>query len=484
MRWLGWNISIRRLFILALMAFAVAVSASGGYLAWREASRAVEAELDTRAMWVAGAAAATGLQAAMVAGLQPGYEDLQTWTATQNRLRRLQMYVPEAYILDVDNTALVSTFSADSVPIGTPLRFLDQFAPELDRAREVGFATTRGFQGSDGRLYKWGFAELEQSDLILAVLMPADFLSPLANLRRQLILYTGVAALLAAFLAALLAAGIVEPLERLSRVALRIQRGHMSEPVAPEGGVELGRLSRAMERMRQGIQQRDEQLRLMLAQVAHEIRNPLGGLELFASAAGEAEDSEERRRLTGRIRSEVSALNAIIDDFLAFARPMSAGHTTTDLRGPLREAAELVQGELGRNGGSLTVELPDSPLPARVDANHAKRATLNLLRNAAQVADHVSLRAWTERGEVVVSVADDGPGVPDAVRDRIFEPFVTDKEQGAGLGLAIVRKVAEANGGRVTLHRSGQDHDARGSEFRIYFGSLDDPPPAPDPEGS
>lgn len=474
--------SIRRLFIVALMAFAVGVSAVGGILAWREASRAVEAELDTRATWIAGAAAATGLQASLVVGLEPGLEDVSAWATTHARLRRLQMYVPEAYILDTDNTVLVSSFPADSVPIGTPLRFLDQFVPEMDEARQVGHATTRGFRGSDGRLYKWGFAELEQSDLLLAVLMPADFLAPLASLRRQLLLYAGLAAVLAALLAALLAAGIVEPVERLSRVALRIQRGHMDEPVAPERGVELGRLSRAMERMRQGVQQRDEQLRLMLAQVAHEIRNPLGGLELFASAAGEAEDPAERRRLIGRIRAEVAALNTIIDDFLAFARPISGSHAIIDLRSALRDAADLVGGELEKHGASLTVDLPDRELPARVDGDHAKRATLNLLRNAAQVADTLVLKAWTERGEVVVSVVDDGPGVPEALRERIFDPFVTDKQQGAGLGLAIVRKVAEANGGRVELHRTAGKDGGRGSEFRIYFPSLDDPPPGPEPE--
>ncbi len=470
--------SIRRQYILVLVTFAIAVSAVGGLLAWREASRALEAELDTRASWVAGAAAETGLQASLLTGLEPGFEDLQAWTLTQSRLRRLQRYVSEAYIVAADNTSLVSSFSADSVPIGTPLRFLDQFAPELAEARRVGNATTRGFRGSDGRLYKWGFTQLEQSDLVLAVLMQADYLSPLSQLRWNLLLGSGVAALLAAALAALLAAGIIEPVERLSRVALRIQRGHMDEPVATERGVELGRLSRAMERMRQGVQQRDEQLRLMLAQVAHEIRNPLGGLELFASAAGETDDAEERRRIIGRIRSEVSALNTIIDDFLTFARPLGTTHGTQDLREALRDAADLVIAEVGKNGGELVLEMPATPLPAQVDADHAKRATLNLLRNAAHVAEHVVLRAWVEHGEVIVSVSDDGPGVPEALKERIFEPFVTDKAQGAGLGLAIVRKVAEAHGGRVELTRTGETDGGRGSEFRIYFPSLDEPPPA------
>jgi signal transduction histidine kinase len=468
--------SLRRLFITVLVTFAVLLSVAVGWLSWNEASGAVEAQLDERATVVAGAAVEVGLQASLVVGLEPGYEDSDVWQGYHARLRHLLRYVDEAYLIARDNTALVSSFPADSVPIGMPLRVLDQFDPELDSARTRGTATTRAFPGTDGRLYKWGFAELDDSGILLAVLMKADYLEPLARLRSNLIYGSAVAAVLAAILAALLATRIVEPLERLSRVALRIQRGRMDEPVATERGQEMGRLSRAMERMRRGIQERDEQLRLMLAQVAHEIRNPLGGLELFASAASETDDAEERERLLQRVRTEVSGLNGIIDDFLTFARPLAPSRAPTDLRDPLREAAELARAEVARRGGTLEVQLPDEPLVASVGADHVKRAALNLLRNAAQAAERIRLRAWAHGGEVVISVLDDGPGVPPGLRERIFDPFVTDKEQGAGLGLAIVRKVAEAHGGRVQLVPAEETDGGWGTEFRIYFVSLENPP--------
>ena len=162
--------SLRRLFIAVLVTFAVAMTSVGGYLAWREANTALEAELDERAKWVAGAAAETGLQSALLQGLLPGFENEGAWTSTNAKLGRLRYYVREAYILRPDNTAVVTSFPADSIPIGTRLPQFDAYAVELTEARQSGGSTTPSFPYNDGR-YKWGFKRLEQSELVLAVLM-------------------------------------------------------------------------------------------------------------------------------------------------------------------------------------------------------------------------------------------------------------------------------------------------------------------------
>lgn len=466
--------SLRRQFVLVFVAFSVCLTAVGGWVAWRETSRTLERELDEKLRWVAGAASEVGFQGGFLLSFQPGSEDSQEWTGLYERLRRLQRYSSAVYLFDRQNRAIVTTAGPDSLPIGTPIFFLELYRDELQEAWTRGDASTPLFRGLDGRYYKYGLVRLGSDEVMMALLMRADYLEPLEALRQRILLGSALAALLAAAVAGLLAATIVEPLERLSRVALRIQRGRLAEPVREERGEELGRLSRAMERMRVGVIQRDEQLRLMLAQVAHEIRNPLGGLELFASAAMDAEEAGERTRLLGRVRYEVEALNQIINDFLAFARPMEPNAQLHDVRLPLRQAADLVQAELQRRGSTLTVDLPEGELLARADPDHLKRIALNLLRNAAEVAERVTLSARPVRGEVLVTVADDGPGVPTELRDRIFEPFVTDKEKGAGLGLAIVKRLTEANGGRVELARS--DSGGAGAEFRLYFSGSEDLP--------
>ncbi len=476
------RVTLRGRFVLVFVTFSLFVTAAVGTVSWWIARRALERELDKRLVDVAGAAAETGLQSSLVLALEPGEDTLFAWRSMHQRLLSLRRYVDGAYIVDGEGRALVTDADADSIPIGMPLRFLEPHQQELEQARTTGYATTRAFP-YEGRLYKYGFVQIEHTRAVLAVLVPANFMEPVGALGRTLLLGALFAALLAAGIGALLATGVVEPLERLSRSALRIGRGHMRDPVPPEMGIELGQLARAMERMRGAVVERDEQLRLMVAQVAHEIRNPLGGLELFATAASDADDPVERRRLMSRIREEIAALNHIISEFLMFARPPRVMPDVIDLRVPLREAAELAEGEVLAGGGSLEVDLPAEPLPAVADPDHAKRAVLNLLRNAAQAGRRVRLEAEWKNGEIAVAVLDDGPGVPADQRERIFEPFVTDKEKGAGLGLAIVKKLIESMGGRVEVGAAGRPEFGSDARFGLYFvGSEDLPASAHDLE--
>jgi signal transduction histidine kinase len=473
-------VSLRRQFLLVFVAFSVVISGVGGVLAYRNTSRVLERQLDDKLVQIALTAVEVGLvgSADELLSLLPGEERSPTFTAVQQRLLRLRRVVDEAFVFRPDLTAVVTTRPADSLPIGSYLGELAPYGPEIGEAMRAGQATSPLLGDGDPRYYKYAFVNLGGEPIFLAVLGTADYMEPLVDFQRTVIVGSLLSMVLAALLAWALATTVTRPLERLGRVALRIQRGRMNEAVKEERGGELRRLSQAMERMREGILHRDEQLRLMLAQVAHEIRNPLGGLELFASAAVETLDPAERTQLLAKVRSEVVALNEIIDDFLTFARPIKPEGRFHDVRSPLREAVELVEMEMRGSGRRFTVELPEEALLAKADPEHVKRVVLNLLRNAAQAGVNVGVRGETVRGEVVITVVDDGPGIPSAMRDRIFEPFVTDKEQGAGLGLAIVKSVVEGSQGRVEVHNI-QDMDpeaAGGAEFRVYFRGAEDIP--------
>jgi signal transduction histidine kinase len=386
---------------------------------------------------------------------------------------------------DLEVRALVTPDPPDSIAILQRLSWIEPYviSGEIQEAYETGAATTRTFP-LDGREYRHGIVRLESGETFLILRIPEDHLEPMRALTVTIVALSLAAAALGALVGRRLATGIASRLEVLSRGALRIQRGMMHRPFDLEGEDEVGRLARAMERMRTGIQRRDEQLRLMLSRVAHEIRNPLAGLELFAAAAQDTEDREERRHILGKVRREVVGLNGIINEFLGFARPGRTELELHDVRAPVGEAVSLAEAELQDKGGTLHVDFPPEPLFTNADPRQVKRLILNLLRNAAHAGETVWVEAALVNGEVRVTVRDDGPGIPRELRDRIFEPFVGDKAQGAGLGLAIVKELAESNQGRVELVRQadgnaeadGSAEIGAGAVFRVYLSGPEDLP--------
>ena len=478
---------LRNRFAVFFVTFAMAISAFEGWLSYNASRRALEAEINRKVLDVAGVVGTVALaNDDFLVGLREGSEDLSAWGEYRSLLLRLRNggYADEADFFrwtpdDPIGRVLVSVTPPDSLAIGQVLDWVQIESATVEEAYERGSATSETpYRTPDGRMYRRGIVRLGSGEVFLGVLMPVDYLEPLSTLGWSIVALTVTAGVLAALVGWRLATGIASRLEVLSRGALRIQRGAMDRPFDLEGEDEIGQLARAMDRMRNGIRYRDEQLRLMLSRVAHEIRNPLGGLELFAAAAQETEEPGERHRILERVRKEVRGLNTIIDEFLGFARPGRTEPQLHDVRESVGEAAALAEAELEKKGGTMHVDFPRKPLFAIADPLQIKRLVLNLLRNASHAGDRVWLEGASVNGEVRLAIRDNGPGIPHEFRDRIFEPFVGNKAQGAGLGLAIVKEMVEANHGRVELVSDAEDRDesAGGAEFRVYLSGPEDPP--------
>lgn len=261
--------------MIVLVTFSLVFAAVGGWGTWRIVKNDLEAEMDDKLRQVTGTARVS-FSTSGLAALRLGDEELRTYTSQQSRLQQLQEYVAEAWIIRTsDYTSVVSTRPASEVPIGSLTRF-EAYGEEIAEAERLNIATTSELFFLEDQPYKYGFISLgtQNPGVVLAVRMRADYLVPLALLKGRILWGSVLVAATAILLAVFLSRMVARPLERLSHVALRIQRGRWAEPVGEEEGRELRQLSRAMERMRVGIVRRDEHLRLMLAQVAHEIRNP------------------------------------------------------------------------------------------------------------------------------------------------------------------------------------------------------------------
>ena len=196
--------------------------------------------------------------------------------------------------------------------------------------------------------------------------------------------------------------------------------------------------------------------------IAHEIRNPLASIRGAAQEMGRSPDS----RLTAMILRESDRLDRILGEFLSYARLAAPRPVRCDLGRLVEETLETARRRPEAKGVDLRARTePGLLVPA--DPGQLAQLLLNLVINARQALGGkgtVSVAARREGGQAVLSVADDGPGVPGEARARIFEPFFTTKPEGTGLGLAMAARVASAHGGEIRLLSP-----ERGAAFELWL---------------
>jgi PAS domain S-box-containing protein len=196
----------------------------------------------------------------------------------------------------------------------------------------------------------------------------------------------------------------------------------------------------------------------MAAKVAHEIRNPLSAISLNAELlADEAallprKSRSEAERLLTTILGEVDRLNAIIEEYLAFARLPRVRFHEVSLQEVFYRLEQLLGQEMGRRGIRLTIAGEDDLPAIHGDTHQIEQVFLNLLRNSEDAMPNggeVRVTARTVPDGVEISVRDDGLGIPQKSIPLIFDPFFTTKDTGTGLGLAYVQQVLREHGGRI-----------------------------------
>lgn len=446
------------------------------------AEQELEGELGRRLSAVA-ASAATQLRGKYLVDLSAdGVRDdpvrKQRYDGARHRIVQVAAAtgVARIYVFGPDFTSRVDT--RNGVPVGEKY-----FKAELDRAELARvFATGEPasgllFQGKDGLLYKTGYAPVYEdpadpaSPIVLAIAVdaPATFFARLESFRRSLVVSGCLLLLATVAIAVIVALRLTRPVRDLATAAERIGRGDLDAPVARTSSDEIGFLAATMERMRCDLRARDERMHMMLAGVAHEVRNPLGGMELFAGILREEiPTGDERRRHVERIEKEIGHLKRVVTDFLDYARRPTPELGRIDLGQVVRDVCELEQGPAEAAGVTLRCDAGQASCVA--DAAQLRRALINLVRNAIEAASgHAPAQvavtsARGEGGRAVATVFNTGAAIPGDVRERVFEPFFTTREQGTGLGLAFVREIVADHDGTIAVS-SGDD----GTTFTIQL---------------
>ncbi|HEY2027569.1 MAG TPA: ATP-binding protein [Myxococcales bacterium] len=270
-------------------------------------------------------------------------------------------------------------------------------------------------------------------------------------------------AVASAALAVLIGGAVAIPIERLTRAAQRVAAGERQAPLPEPRGREVRELTHALEQMRRELEERHA-LETFVADLSHELKNPVAAIRASAEVLteGALDEPETARRFALRIRESADKLQQLTQDLLSLARLEARGvemrDEPVDFARIAREAVDAQSPLAQARAVSLEIR-GDGDSRVRGDPVWLRRAVENLLGNAIQHSpDGSKVVVEIDGGPqmLVATVRDEGSGVDDAIRGRLFSRFATTRhgEGGTGLGLAIVRAVAELHGGKAELRES------------------------------
>ncbi len=288
-----------------------------------------------------------------------------------------------------------------------------------------------------------------------------------------------------------IAHSITRPLDRLVQRTREVGAGHLTDspddgPRPTEagpatgagGGDEVAQLAGSFDRMVEGLRRyqadllRSEQLAVagrMAAGIAHEIRNPLAAMRMTVELHAREEADAERRQALALLRTEIDRIEEAVAELMDLANPAAPRREPVDLNAVVEEVLSLTRPQADHQGVSVETRLA-SDARVTADPRRLRRVVMNLVLNALQaMPGRGRLTVETERrgADIRLGVADTGPGVPADLRDRVFEPFVSGKTGGAGLGLAVSRRIVEDHGGRI-----GFETGEGGARFWVELGAV------------
>ena len=306
----------------------------------------------------------------------------------------------------------------------------------------------------------------------------ASVTSRLSELRWQ-IAATWAAAILFALLVTFVAARhLLEPIRKLDAGARELRRGNYEYRVPLSGPDEMGRLGEAFNAMSQSIQEsraeliRQERINTLgriAGSVVHDLRNPLAaiysGAEMLVDSEGMP--ASYTTRIASNIYQASRQVLSLLDDLMGLARGSAPPTEICRIAEIVEDAWSSNQVEAERAGVSFSLAA-DPSVEAPVSRARVERVFANLFANAVEAmprGGHIDVRLQRDSDRVVVTVADNGPGIPTAIRASLFQPFTTaGKSNGLGLGLALSRQTMLDHGGNLTLEASDV-----GAMFRVWL---------------
>ena len=301
---------------------------------------------------------------------------------------------------------------------------------------------------------------------VLVLYASVKYFTSIMNFQRKLISFFLAMIIILIFVVYWLASTISNPVIRLSKVVDRIGMGEMDIHVPYKTRAdEVGHLAENIQSMMTKIENRDMYMRQMSAGIAHEIRNPLtsikGNLMLIKRRVDNDDDTMEM--LEDNLR-EVNALENLVNDFMNYAKSIKIELKTGELSDIISRAVGETMPFMQQKEIVLSQDISTCVLAA--DQDHLKRAFVNIIKNsidAVPIGGEIRISSTLKDGLVRVSFKDSGEGIPKDDLMQIFEPFVTSRSTGTGLGLTIVKEIIEKHKGNIKIASA----EGKGTEVTV-----------------
>ena len=450
-------IRLRNRLLVAYLAALVPVALAFAVLASVLAEREFEAELGQRLSTAASLVAAqygSEANAARIARLAPDsnatiarLRDGLTAARDAGDLRRIRLVSPAL-------ETFVDTEGSEEVEADAGFRVAFDLGGDQVDIREViasrsPSASVR-FYAEDGTPLKRGYAPIEHEGEVVAVVVTEGSVAWFARLHRLrgALLGASVFALLVVTLVtSMVSRRITAPLSRLAGAAGRIGLGDLRAEIDVEESDEIGELANALRAMQRDLRNREEEAQMMLAGIAHEVRNPLGGMELFVGLLEESlEDDTDARSYAERVRRELGYLERVVEEFLAFARERA-------LQVSRASAQALIAPIVESCGARLDVDVSEG-VEISGDLDALRGVIQNLVQNAEQATEsdaRVALEVRADGRWRELRVIDRGCGMAPEVVADVFRPFSPHARRAPGLACRLLRRWWRDTAGRSRL---------------------------------
>lgn len=405
------------------------------------------------------------------AELEEGDEDSRVYNFLVNRLRSIKKAssLKSIFIFDREYRLLVSS---EGGRIGKTMSRLLLDREELQEVFGGGKSSSILFKGDDGLFYKNAyvpaiFGENNEVIAVMGVSASATYFETLNNIRNGLIFLIIVSLLLLISIIVAVSKGISGPIVSLIEHAKLIARGDMGNRLVTRTYGELEILVNTFEEMRERLASRDSEMQMMLSGIAHEIRNPLGGMQIIIDILSErfARDPEVLQ-LVAQINNELRYLNNVVSSFLKYSRRISISLQRVRPSQILNEVIDLFSREISEKEISILRDVSDIEINS--DNDILKQIFINVLLNAIQAVDRggrIEICFSEEGGRFKMVFRDNGRGIKEEMMKDVFRPFFTTKEKGTGLGLALVKKYLLSMNGDIKI----KSEYGKGCEVSIYL---------------